>query len=61
MDISEPTAPGDTKPGEDPTQYVSVKTNRGPLPKGRWWEVCLMIYFIIYFLERAQLSYYVRL
>ncbi|VUZ51675.1 unnamed protein product, partial [Hymenolepis diminuta] len=38
VDISEPTAPGDTKPGEDPTQYVSVKTNRGPLQKGRWWE-----------------------
>lgn len=38
VDISEPTAPGDTKPFEDPTEYVSMKTNRGPLQKGRWWE-----------------------
>ncbi|VDO05011.1 unnamed protein product [Rodentolepis nana] len=38
VDISESTAAGDTKPSEDPTEYVSVKTNRGPLQKGRWWE-----------------------
>ncbi|KAM7538299.1 hypothetical protein Aperf_G00000078019 [Anoplocephala perfoliata] len=38
IDISAATASGDTKPGEDPTQYVSKKTKRGPLQKEHWWE-----------------------
>ncbi|CDS39780.1 phosphatidylinositol transfer protein [Echinococcus multilocularis] len=38
VDISTSAAAGDTNPGEDPTEYVSKKTKRGPLPKGRWWE-----------------------
>uniref|UniRef100_A0A5K3G114 Phosphatidylinositol transfer protein n=1 Tax=Mesocestoides corti TaxID=53468 RepID=A0A5K3G114_MESCO len=38
VDISTPLASGETKPGEDPTEYVSKKTGRGPLQKERWWE-----------------------
>ncbi|VDM20599.1 unnamed protein product [Hydatigera taeniaeformis] len=38
VDISASAAVGDTNPGEDPTEYVSKKTKRGPLLKERWWE-----------------------
>ncbi|KAL7064433.1 hypothetical protein AAHC03_05669 [Spirometra sp. Aus1] len=40
VDISSRAGLGanDCKPNEEPTTYVSVKTGRGPLPEGRWWE-----------------------
>ncbi|BHF66185.1 hypothetical protein SprV_0200920100 [Sparganum proliferum] len=40
VDISSKAGLGsnDCKPNEEPTTYVSVKTGRGPLPEGRWWE-----------------------
>ena len=61
MDISASTATGDTKPGEDPTEYISKKTKRGPLPKEKWWEVSLKAKKLRSCLEKSQLSSNVRL
>ncbi|VDN14414.1 unnamed protein product, partial [Dibothriocephalus latus] len=63
IDISSRAGLGsnDCKPDEEPTTYRSVKTGRGPLPEGRWWEVrfyttvfCLWLLFVLLHLQKEH-------